>query len=142
MIRFILGRLVKAVFILLAILIVNFLLIHAAPGDPAAVMAGEAGADATPQARLRRLVEVRGPCRRVVDADGRIGEAGHRGRADVLEPQHARTECVAHPRGQGVQINCDHGGALRYGSNLPHLRRGQWAIPSQQDLDLIHVKQL
>ena len=44
MIRFILGRLVKAVFILLAILIVNFLLIHAAPGDPAAVMAGEAGA--------------------------------------------------------------------------------------------------
>lgn len=44
MIRFILGRLVKAAFILLAILIVNFLLIHAAPGDPAAVMAGEAGA--------------------------------------------------------------------------------------------------
>ena len=44
MIRFILGRLVKAVFILLAILVFNFLLIHAAPGDPAAVMAGEAGA--------------------------------------------------------------------------------------------------
>ncbi|WP_340110246.1 ABC transporter permease [Pikeienuella sp. HZG-20] len=44
MTRFILGRLVKAAFILLAILIVNFLLIHAAPGDPAAVMAGEAGA--------------------------------------------------------------------------------------------------
>ena len=43
-IRFILGRLVKAVFILLAILVFNFLLIHAAPGDPAAVMAGEAGA--------------------------------------------------------------------------------------------------
>ena len=44
MTRFILGRLIKAVFILLAILILNFLLIHAAPGDPAAVMAGEAGA--------------------------------------------------------------------------------------------------
>ena len=42
--RFILGRLIKAVFILLAILVFNFLLIHAAPGDPAAVMAGEAGA--------------------------------------------------------------------------------------------------
>ncbi|MEX2519597.1 MAG: ABC transporter permease [Paracoccaceae bacterium] len=44
MTRFILGRLVKSVFILLAILVFNFLLIHAAPGDPAAVMAGEAGA--------------------------------------------------------------------------------------------------
>lgn len=44
MIRFILARLVKAIVILLAILIFNFLLIHAAPGDPAAVMAGEAGA--------------------------------------------------------------------------------------------------
>lgn len=44
MIRFILARLVKAAIILLAIMIFNFLLIHAAPGDPAAVMAGEAGA--------------------------------------------------------------------------------------------------
>lgn len=44
MIRFILARLVKSVFILLAILVLNFTLIHAAPGDPAAVMAGEAGA--------------------------------------------------------------------------------------------------
>jgi len=44
LIRFILARLVKAIVILLAILIFNFLLIHAAPGDPAAVMAGEAGA--------------------------------------------------------------------------------------------------
>ena len=44
MVRFILARLVKAVFILLAILVLNFTLIHAAPGDPAAVMAGEAGA--------------------------------------------------------------------------------------------------
>lgn len=41
---FIAARLVKAVFILLAILVLNFILIHAAPGDPAAVMAGEAGA--------------------------------------------------------------------------------------------------
>lgn len=44
MIRFIVGRLFKAAIILFAILVVNFLLIHAAPGDPAAVMAGEAGA--------------------------------------------------------------------------------------------------
>lgn len=44
MIRFILARLLKAAVILLAIMIFNFLLIHAAPGDPAAVMAGEAGA--------------------------------------------------------------------------------------------------
>lgn len=42
--QFILARLVKAVFVLLAILVLNFCLIHAAPGDPAAVMAGEAGA--------------------------------------------------------------------------------------------------
>lgn len=44
MARFILARLVKAAFILLAILVLNFSLIHAAPGDPASVMAGEAGA--------------------------------------------------------------------------------------------------
>ncbi|WP_265517456.1 ABC transporter permease [Nitratireductor luteus] len=44
MLRFILMRLGKAVIILIAILILNFFLIHAAPGDPAAVMAGEAGA--------------------------------------------------------------------------------------------------
>jgi len=44
LLRFIAARLVKAVFILLAILVLNFMLIHAAPGDPAAVMAGEAGA--------------------------------------------------------------------------------------------------
>ncbi|MFP7671837.1 ABC transporter permease [Marivita sp. S0852] len=44
MLGFIAARLVKAVFILLAILVLNFVLIHAAPGDPAAVMAGEAGA--------------------------------------------------------------------------------------------------
>jgi peptide/nickel transport system permease protein len=43
-IRFVLGRLVKAVVILVAVLVLNFSLIHAAPGDPAAVMAGEAGA--------------------------------------------------------------------------------------------------
>jgi len=42
--RFIVARLGKAVFILLGILVLNFVLIHAAPGDPAAVMAGEAGA--------------------------------------------------------------------------------------------------
>ncbi|MEM6849009.1 MAG: ABC transporter permease [Pseudomonadota bacterium] len=40
----ILSRLVKAALTLLAIVILNFCLIHMAPGDPAAVMAGEAGA--------------------------------------------------------------------------------------------------
>ena len=44
MVRFIGARLIKIAFILLAILVLNFVLIHAAPGDPAAVMAGEAGA--------------------------------------------------------------------------------------------------
>ncbi|WP_138470081.1 ABC transporter permease [Poseidonocella sp. HB161398] len=40
----ILGRLVKALITLLAIAVLNFFLIHAAPGDPAVVLAGEAGA--------------------------------------------------------------------------------------------------
>ncbi|WP_027349002.1 ABC transporter permease [Halotalea alkalilenta] len=43
-VSFILGRLVKAALVLLAIVVLNFFLIHMAPGDPAAVMAGEAGA--------------------------------------------------------------------------------------------------
>ena len=42
--NFIARRLVKAAFVLLAIVVLNFFLIRAAPGDPAAVMAGEAGA--------------------------------------------------------------------------------------------------
>jgi peptide/nickel transport system permease protein len=42
--RFLAQRLVKMVAIVLAIAVANFLLIHAAPGDPASVMAGEAGA--------------------------------------------------------------------------------------------------
>lgn len=41
---FIAGRLVKGLLVLFAIAILNFLLIRAAPGDPAVVMAGEAGA--------------------------------------------------------------------------------------------------
>lgn len=54
MLRFILMRLGKAAIILIAILTLNFFLIHAAPGDPAAVMAGEAGAaDAQFIAQLR-----------------------------------------------------------------------------------------
>ena len=44
MIRFLLSRLVKGVLVLLAIAVINFALIRAAPGDPATVMAGEAGA--------------------------------------------------------------------------------------------------
>jgi len=42
--RFLAQRLLKMVAIVLAIAVANFLLIHAAPGDPASVMAGEAGA--------------------------------------------------------------------------------------------------
>ncbi|MEM8853801.1 MAG: ABC transporter permease [Pseudomonadota bacterium] len=38
------SRLVKAAVVLLLIVVANFILIHLAPGDPAAVMAGEAGA--------------------------------------------------------------------------------------------------
>ena len=42
---FLARRLVKAVLVVLAIVICNFFLVHAAPGDPASVMAGQAGAD-------------------------------------------------------------------------------------------------
>lgn len=42
--RFLASRLSKGVIVLVAIAIVNFALIRAAPGDPAIVMAGEAGA--------------------------------------------------------------------------------------------------
>ncbi|MGO4854613.1 ABC transporter permease [Phaeovulum sp. W22_SRMD_FR3] len=48
MLRFLIGRLVKIVIILFAIAVLNFCLIHMAPGDPALVMAGEAG-DADPK---------------------------------------------------------------------------------------------
>jgi peptide/nickel transport system permease protein len=44
MFRFLASRLVKGVVVLLAIAVLNFALIRAAPGDPASVMAGEAGA--------------------------------------------------------------------------------------------------
>ena len=52
--RFLIARLVKMVAIVFAIVVVNFLLIHAAPGDPASVLAGQSGA-ADPQflAQLR-----------------------------------------------------------------------------------------
>jgi len=44
LLRFIGGRLIKGVIVLIAIATLNFFLIRAAPGDPATVMAGEAGA--------------------------------------------------------------------------------------------------
>ncbi|MCD7107832.1 ABC transporter permease [Rhizobium sp. DKSPLA3] len=54
MLRMIIERLLKIAVILVGITIVNFVLIHAAPGDPAAVMAGEAGeTDAIFLAQLR-----------------------------------------------------------------------------------------
>ncbi|HEU0220747.1 MAG TPA: ABC transporter permease [Paracoccaceae bacterium] len=53
MIRFVLARLAKSAVVLLCIAVLNFMLIRAAPGDPAAVMAGEAGeADAQFLAQL------------------------------------------------------------------------------------------
>ena len=42
--EFIVQRLVKGVVVLLGIIVLNFLLIRLAPGDPVTVMAGEAGA--------------------------------------------------------------------------------------------------
>lgn len=42
--RFLAARIAKGIVVLFAIAILNFLLIRAAPGDPAVVMAGEAGA--------------------------------------------------------------------------------------------------
>lgn len=44
MLPFIAQRVVKGVIVLLAIIVLNFFLIRLAPGDPAVVMAGEAGA--------------------------------------------------------------------------------------------------
>ena len=44
MLSFVAQRIVKGVFVLLAIIVMNFFLIRLAPGDPAVVMAGEAGA--------------------------------------------------------------------------------------------------
>jgi peptide/nickel transport system permease protein len=43
-VRFLAGRLVKAVIVVLAIAALNFVLVRLAPGDPASVLAGEAGA--------------------------------------------------------------------------------------------------
>ncbi|AMD00699.1 MULTISPECIES: ABC transporter permease [Halomonas] len=53
--RLILMRLLKAVVVLFMIIIFNFFLIQMAPGDPAAILAGEAGA--TDQEFLRQLRE-------------------------------------------------------------------------------------
>jgi peptide/nickel transport system permease protein len=55
MTRFIAGRIVKGIVILFIIAILNFFLIRLAPGDPAAVLAGEAGA--ADEAYLEQLRE-------------------------------------------------------------------------------------
>lgn len=44
MLWFLSSRLVKGILVVLAIVVLDFFLIHLAPGDPAAVMAGESGA--------------------------------------------------------------------------------------------------
>lgn len=41
---YLLGRVVKAAVVVLAIVVCNFFLIHAAPGDPASIIAGQSGA--------------------------------------------------------------------------------------------------
>src|SRR5690349_14604550 len=41
---FLLRRGLKAAIVVLAIVVCNFLLVHAAPGDPASVIAGQSGA--------------------------------------------------------------------------------------------------
>lgn len=41
---YLLGRVVKAALVVLAIVVCNFFLIHAAPGDPAGIIAGQSGA--------------------------------------------------------------------------------------------------
>lgn len=52
---FLLRRGVKALVVVLAIIVCNFLLIHAAPGDPASVIAGQSGAaDARFMEQLRQ----------------------------------------------------------------------------------------
>jgi len=43
LLRFLAGRLAKGILVLFAIAILNFFLIHAAPGDPATILAGESG---------------------------------------------------------------------------------------------------
>ena len=43
LLRFLAHRLIKSVVVIFAIVVVNFLLIHAAPGDPTSVIAGESG---------------------------------------------------------------------------------------------------
>jgi peptide/nickel transport system permease protein len=55
LVRYVAARVVKMVVVIFAIIVTNFLLIHAAPGDPASVIAGESGA-ADPQfiAQLRQ----------------------------------------------------------------------------------------
>ena len=41
---FLARRCIKAVLVLLCVIAINFALIRAAPGDPATILAGEAGA--------------------------------------------------------------------------------------------------
>ena len=44
LLRFLTARIIKMLAVILAIVVINFLLIHAAPGDPASVIAGQSGA--------------------------------------------------------------------------------------------------
>ena len=60
MTRYLLRRLVQALPLLLGILVINFTLIHLAPGDPIYALAGEGG-DAAYYAAMRARFGLDGP---------------------------------------------------------------------------------
>ena len=63
MLSFIAQRIAKGLVVLIAIIVLNFFLIRLAPGDPAIVMAGEAGAsDPMFVAQLREKFGPTGRC--------------------------------------------------------------------------------
>jgi peptide/nickel transport system permease protein len=57
MLRFVIGRLVSAAFVVLGVVLIVFLLIHLVPGDPVEVMLGETAAPAD-RAALRERLEL------------------------------------------------------------------------------------
>ena len=75
----ILTRLAKAALTLLAIAVLNFCLLHAAPGDPAVVLAGEAGAaDEQMIAQLRERFEQKAAAR-ALELENKKNAKGRKG---------------------------------------------------------------
>ncbi|MEO1610779.1 MAG: hypothetical protein AAFU55_00230, partial [Pseudomonadota bacterium] len=86
-IRYVLKRLLQAVPIVLAIVILNFFLLQLAEGDAVDVLAGEAGS-ATPEymAELRAKFGLDQPLEKILEHEGDISRArlvAKRARADV-----------------------------------------------------------